>query len=166
MKRFNDIKQEVCSPIVHYTPDCPSSFSPCSSKPEAFLRLYRNFWGVYSDTQIRYLEETGGVNRSGLLGPGFIITGRYCNVPGYFFELFINKVIGHNVVVPRPMYEILKDFNMCAEYVMYNGQVAILLRSLTDEEKAKIPEDYECLESYLKLQQDDLTEKPIRVLNL
>ena len=158
MKRFTDIKQEVCEPVVHFTPDYP-----CCSKPEAFLRLYRNFWGVYSDTQIRYLDEQLSVAGSGDLGPGFIITGRYCNMPGYFFELFMNRVIGHNLVVPRPMVDILKDLKMCAEYVMYNGQVAILLRNMSTEEQLQA-EIQESATTYLKLTQEYLTEKHIRVL--
>lgn len=158
MKRFTDIKQEVCDPVVHFTPD-----HPCCFKPEAFLRHYRNFWGAYSDTQIRYLDEQLSVAGLGDLGPGFIITGRYCNYPGYFFELFMNKVIGHNLVVPMSMLDILKNLKMCAEYVMYNGQVAILLRNMSSEEQLQA-ETQECETTYLKLTQEYLTEKPIRTL--
>ena len=158
MKRFTDIKQEVCDPVVHFTPDCP-----CCSQPEAFIRLYRNFWGAYSDTQIRYLDMQLSVAGSGDLGPGFIITGRYCNVPGYFFDLFMNKVIGHNLVVPNAMIDILKNLKMCAEYVMYNGQVAILLRNMSSEEQLQA-ETQECVTTYLKLTQEYLTEKQIRTL--
>jgi hypothetical protein len=157
MKRFTDIKQEICEPVVHFTPDCP-----CCSQPEAFLRLYRNFWGAYSDTQIRYLDEQLSVAGSGDLGQGFIITGRYCNVPNYFFELFMNKVIGHNLVVPMPMVDILKNLKMCAEYVMYNGQVAILSRNMSAEEQLQAETQESCT-TYVKLTQEYLTEKQIRI---
>ena len=52
---------------------------------------------------------------------------------------------------------------MCAEYVMYNGQVAILLRNMSAEEQLQA-ETQECVTTYLKLTQEYLTEKPIRTL--
>lgn len=118
MKRFNDIKQEVCEPVRHYQPDCP-----LDAKQDAFMRMYRNFWGAYTDTQIRMLNSTD-----------YIITGRYCNEPRAMETVFFGKVIGHNLVVPVEFNSLLSDLGLCAEYVRYNGQVAIRLRPRNDEE--------------------------------
>lgn len=118
MKRFNDIKQEVCEPVRHYQPD-----NPLDSKRDAFMRLYRNFWGAYTDTQIRELNETD-----------YIITGRYCNEPMYMQRVFSSNPIGHNLVVPATMADILIGMGFCAKYVRYNGQIAILLTTRGENE--------------------------------
>lgn len=118
MKRFNDIKQEVCEPVRHYVKDHPSF-----TKEDAFMRMYRNFWGAYTDTQIRMLN-----------GTDYIITGRYCNEPRAMETVFFGKVIGHNLVVPVEFNCLLTDMGLCAEFVRYNGQVAIRLRPRNESE--------------------------------
>lgn len=124
MKRFNDIKQEVCvpteihNPVRHYQPD-----NPLDAKQDAFMRLYRNFWGAYTDTQIRALNATD-----------YIITGRYCNEPMYMQRVFSSNPIGHNLVVPATMADILIGMGFCAKYVRYNGQIAILLTTRRENE--------------------------------
>lgn len=118
MKRFNDIKQDVCEPVRHYVPD-----NPLDAKRDAFMRLYRNFWGAYTDTQIRALNATD-----------YIITGRYCNEPMYMQRVFSSNPIGHNLVVPATMADILIGMNFCAKYVRYNGQIAILLTQRGENE--------------------------------
>ncbi len=120
MKRFNDIKNEVCEPVRHYVPDNPTCNTEDLFK-QGFMRMYRNFWGAYTDTQIRALNETD-----------YIITGRYCNEPNYMLQVFSSNPIGHNLVVPDAFSNILLNLNLCAKYVKYNGQIAILLSPRVD----------------------------------